>query len=84
MVAAWEAGDLKTLQHMFVDELKAKYPDLYETLDAARNRAFADKLKAKLQGSGVSFVALGAGHFVGPDGIIAELAKRGVKAERIQ
>jgi uncharacterized protein YbaP (TraB family) len=32
----------------------------------------------------VSFVAIGAGHFVGPDGILAELAKRGINAERIE
>ena len=84
MVAAWEAGDQKALQRHFVDDMKTKYPVLYEKLIASRNRAFADDLTAKLAGSGVSFVALGAGHFVGPDGIIAELAKRGIKAERLE
>jgi len=84
MVADWVAGDQAALAHHFVDDMKAKYPVLYERLIAARNRAFADDLAAKLAGKGVGFVAIGAGHFVGPDGIIAELAKRGVKAERIE
>jgi uncharacterized protein YbaP (TraB family) len=84
MVADWESGDQAALSRHFVDDMKTKYPVLYETLIASRNRAFADDLKAKLAGSGVSFVAIGAGHFVGPDGILAELAKRGIKAERIE
>jgi uncharacterized protein YbaP (TraB family) len=84
MIADWEAGDEAALARHFVDEMKTRYPALYETLVVQRNRAFADQLKAKLAGSGVSFVALGAGHFVGPDGLIAELAKRGIKAERIE
>jgi uncharacterized protein YbaP (TraB family) len=84
LVADWEAGDQTALTHHLIDDMKTQYPVLYEKLIAGRNRAFADDLKARLAGSGVSFVALGAGHFVGPDGVLTELAKRGIKAERIE
>ena len=47
-----------------------------------RNQAWAAALQAKLAGSGVSFVAVGAGHLVGPDSVQAQLKKRGIEAVR--
>jgi uncharacterized protein YbaP (TraB family) len=35
-----------------------------------------------LKGSGVQLIAVGAAHLVGPDSVQAQLAKRGIKAER--
>jgi uncharacterized protein YbaP (TraB family) len=83
LVKAWTAGDLKTLEAEFVGKTKADYPELYDVLIVRRNSAWADALKAKLAGSGVSFVAVGAGHLVGPDSVQAELAKRGVTVQRL-
>ena len=37
-----------------------------------------------LAGSGVTFIAVGAGHLIGPDSVIAMLDAKGVKAERVQ
>jgi uncharacterized protein YbaP (TraB family) len=83
LVAAWASGDQAGLAKE-TSKLYERYPALYDRLVAQRNRVFADELKARLAGRGVSFVAIGAGHFVGPDGVLAELAKRGIKAEQIQ
>lgn len=82
MVAAWAAGDVAALEAAFLTEMKQDHPAAYEVLIARRNRDWADQLKAKLAGSGVSFVAVGAGHLVGPDSVQAELARRGIVAER--
>lgn len=82
MVAAWNAGDTAQLEKLFVGDMRRDYPELYQVIIAGRNAAWADELKQKLAGSGVSFVAVGAGHLVGPDSVQAELAKRGVKVER--
>lgn len=82
MVEAWRSGDLAALEAAFVEETRRDYPSLYQVAVIQRNRAWADQLKAKLAGSGVSFVAVGAGHLVGPDSLQAELAKRGLKVER--
>lgn len=82
MVTAWAAGDQKTLEAEFVTEVKGQSPELYQTVVVARNRDWADQLKKKLDGKGVSFVAVGAGHLVGPDSVQRELEKRGVKVER--
>ncbi len=82
LVAAWAAGDLKTLEAEFVGATKTDYPTLYDVLIVRRNRAWAEALKARLAGAGVSFVAVGAGHLVGPDSVQAELEKLGVKVQR--
>lgn len=84
MVAAWAAGDIAELEKEFVSEMKGDYPELYELLLVKRNQDWADQLKTKLAGSGVSFVAVGSGHLVGPDSVQAQLAKLGIKAERIE
>ncbi|WP_421737359.1 TraB/GumN family protein [Caulobacter sp.] len=84
MVSAWAAGDVQQLETEFVTEMKAEYADVYEVLLTDRNIDWAQKLKAKLDGSGVSFVAVGAGHLVGPDSVQVQLAKLGVNAERVQ
>lgn len=84
MVAAWAAGDVAELEKEFVTEMKGDYPELYELLLVKRNQDWANQLKTKLAGSGVSFVAVGSGHLVGPDSVQAQLAKLGIKAERIE
>jgi uncharacterized protein YbaP (TraB family) len=84
MVAAWAAGDTAELEQEFVSEMKGEYPELYDLLIVKRNQDWAGQLKAKLAGSGVSFVAVGSGHLVGPDSVQAQLAKLGIKAERVE
>ncbi len=83
MVAAWASGDTKELETEFVTEMKTDYADVYDVLITDRNIAWAQQLKSKLAGSGVSFVAVGAGHLVGPDSVQVQLAKLGIKAQRV-
>jgi uncharacterized protein YbaP (TraB family) len=84
LVAAWAAGDQRALEIQMVDEMKADYPGVYDLLLVQRNIDWANQLKAKLAGSGVSFVAVGAGHLTGPDSVQSQLAKLGIKAKRVQ
>jgi uncharacterized protein YbaP (TraB family) len=83
MVTAWASGNTKELETEFVTEMKADYADVYDVLITDRNVAWSKQLKTKLDGKGVSFVAVGAGHLVGPDSVQAQLAKLGIKAERV-
>lgn len=84
LVAAWAAGDQDELKRQMVDEMQTDYPDVYKLLLVDRNRDWANQLKTRLAGSGVSFVAVGAGHLAGPDSLQAQLAKLGIKAERVE
>ena len=84
LVAAWAAGDQAALKTQMIDEMQRDYPEIYKLLLTDRNRDWAGQLKTKLAGSGVSFVAVGAGHLVGPDSVQAQLKKLGIKAERVE
>jgi uncharacterized protein YbaP (TraB family) len=82
MVDAWYGGDVAGLNEMFNGEFRDKYPDLYKTLVVQRNQSWVPKIEELLNGNGTSFVAVGAGHLVGPDGVPALLEKAGYKVER--
>ena len=80
---AWITGDGDKLVELssagILDD-----PLLREKILVARNRDWAEQLDNKLQQSGISFVAVGAAHLVGPDAVQAMLAERGYKIEQIQ
>ena len=84
LVAAWAAGDQGEIKRQMVDEMQHDYPELYTLLLVQRNEDWARQLKTRLAGSGVSFVAVGAGHLAGPDSVQAQLAKLGIKAEVVK
>jgi uncharacterized protein YbaP (TraB family) len=83
MVASWTAGDADGLARLMNDDL-GRSPELADALLAQRNRKWADWLAARMKQPGAVFVAVGAGHLAGPAGVQAELAKRGLKAERVR
>lgn len=82
--AGWEAGDLRAIERLAVDEFKNQYPAVYEVMLANRNRAWAPVLVREMEGSGVDFVAVGAAHLVGDDGLVALLRARGMRVERVR
>lgn len=84
LVTAWAAGDQTELKRQMVDGLQGDYPDIYKLLLVERNKDWARQLKAKLAGSGVSFVAVGAGHLAGPDSLQVQLKALGIKATPVR
>lgn len=80
---AWERGDLETLERMVIDEFKAEAPGVYAVIITRRNRAWTEVLMTELEGAGVDFVAVGAAHLLGADGLVAMLRARGVSVERV-
>ncbi|HRE44087.1 MAG TPA: TraB/GumN family protein [Terricaulis sp.] len=83
MTAAWETGDMQTLEALVIGEMRGDFPEAYEAMFTRRNAAWVDVLTQELAGSGVDFVAVGAGHLVGPESVIEMLRARGVTVERI-
>ncbi|MEJ0059853.1 MAG: TraB/GumN family protein [Terricaulis sp.] len=82
--AAWERGDVDVIERTVVADTRDNYPELYEVLFKRRNAAWIDVLAAELDGEGVDFVAVGAGHLVGEDGLVALLRARGYRVERVR
>lgn len=82
LAKAWSEGDVDTITRVVVDELKREAPNVYDKLLVQRNIRWAQKVQQLLHGSGVHQIAVGAGHLAGRDSLQAQLAKRGIKAER--
>lgn len=76
LLRIWRSGDVGTLEKLMKD-MKLRYPQLYERLLAARNRAWVPKLAEKFSGETPVLVVVGAGHLVGPDGLVTALRARG-------
>ena len=82
VVSAWQAGDVEAIGKLLDEDLVTKEPDAYKALIIDRNVAWSDRLAERLTGSGVSFVAVGAGHLAGTDSVQVLLARRGLTVER--
>lgn len=76
MLTAWRAGDVEALEGVMLDPMR-KYPDIYESLLAKRNRAWVPELVQLLRTPETELVLVGAGHLIGPDGLLQAMAKRG-------
>lgn len=84
MVANWAKGDLVAMEEMFVTEMKEEDAALYDAILTKRNANWVVKIEEMLKGSGTTFIAVGAGHLIGPDSVLAMLDAKGIKAERVQ
>ena len=83
---AWMAGETAPLEAVMEDwregESSTAAAMPYDIMVANRNEDWAGQIEALLAGEGVAFIAVGAGHLVGPDNVQARLAARGIAAER--
>ena len=88
-----EASDAWTMEHDWArgrpEELRMEEmretpfgETLYGVLLVDRNRAWAEWLDQRLDSPGTILVAVGAGHFAGPDSVQAMLEQRGLEAVR--
>ena len=86
MVGDWTRGDVEKIAAMENDEMKGKYPELYEKLLVKRNQHFAEVLTGLLKdpATGTVFVTIGAAHLAGPDGVGKMLEKSGYSVVRVQ
>lgn len=79
----WLTGNAEALEKETHEGMLAD-PGLREALLLSRNRAWAEKVAADLARGGTPFVATGAAHMVGREGLAALLAERGYTVKRIQ
>ncbi|HVK81096.1 MAG TPA: TraB/GumN family protein, partial [Verrucomicrobiae bacterium] len=83
LTTAWESGDEATLTALVVEETRTQYPELYDLIFVRRNNAWMQVIANELNGAGVDFVAVGAGHLFGAEGLVAQLRARGYTVERV-
>lgn len=80
---AWARGDMDLIART-TDKDFGKQPELRETLLLGRNRAWTAKVEALLAQGSRPFIAVGAAHLAGKDGLPALLAAGGWKVTRLQ
>lgn len=83
MVAEWAAGDADKLAAL-MNEGFTSMPEVAKKLLADRNERWAAWIDTRLDKPGVVFVGVGAGHLAGGESVQAYLAKRNIKATRIE
>jgi len=79
----WLTGDVAALGEESGDPLLSD-PELRQALLVARTANWAGQADRLLKQGGTLFVAVGAAHVIGPDGLAALLARRGYTVMRIE
>lgn len=82
MVEAWKKGDAEQLARLMNED--EDEPALMEKLLYARNRNWAEWIKARLDKPGTVFMAVGAGHLAGQGSVQEDLRAMGIEAIRVQ
>jgi hypothetical protein len=80
MQKAWASGDTASMAKLF-DKSIRDVPELHAVLITERNKRWAGEIAKLMAGAGTVFIAVGAGHLVGDDSVIALLRERGLKVE---
>lgn len=81
---AWIRGDVQGIASVTLHPMKTRSPSVYETVIVERNRRWADHIAEMLDGSGTTFVAVGALHLAGNDSVQHFLSQNRVETVRIQ
>lgn len=82
----WRKADDKTLFDKMAMDMRKKYPELYQSINPDRNKAWLPKLEEllKTNTSDDILVVVGALHLVGDDGVVKMLTDKGYKIERVK
>ena len=78
----WKTGDSATLENL-LNEASREAPVVYKRMLTDRNERWVPKLEELLRGDKRVMAIVGAGHLVGPDGVVELLKKRGWKITQL-
>ncbi|MDT8428680.1 MAG: TraB/GumN family protein, partial [Pseudomonadales bacterium] len=83
MVTAWRAGDDEALSRYFVNDLKSRSPEVYQSLLVDRNENWRHLIEAMLETPERELVLVGAAHLLGDDGLLAMLSAGGYEVRQL-
>jgi uncharacterized protein YbaP (TraB family) len=82
MWRSWFNGDVDNLERMILTSFN-DYPGLYQKFLVQRNRNWLSQIEIFLTQRKTTFVVVGAGHLLGPDGLVNLLRRRGYLVEQL-
>jgi uncharacterized protein YbaP (TraB family) len=82
MVTAWKTGDSAALEKM-LNEMRTDAPAIFKKLVSDRTASWLPKVNELLHGSQNAIIIVGAGHLVGPDGLVELLKKQEFKVNQL-
>ncbi|WP_417476640.1 TraB/GumN family protein [Maricaulis sp.] len=82
MVRAWAAGDVETIDRIVNADMREQTPEMYQALIVQRNQDWIPHIQTLLDGEGTVFVAVGAAHLSGENGVVELLRESGLIVER--
>ncbi len=81
---AWRTGDLDSIDKEMIGPMRESAPGAYKTLMVDRNTNWVSQIEEIMSGSDDIFIAVGAGHLIGEDGVVEMLKRKGYAIERVQ
>jgi uncharacterized protein YbaP (TraB family) len=79
LLNGWKTGDAEKLNKL-LNEAMEEAPVIFKRMVTDRNRRWLPKMEELLRGKDNAIVIVGAGHLVGPNGVVELLRKAGYKA----
>jgi uncharacterized protein YbaP (TraB family) len=81
MVAAWQRGDADKLHALLFKSFEA-HPNIEDRILTRRNKDWIPKIEAMLGKPQNTMVIVGAGHLIGPEGIVQLLKQKGYQVKQ--
>ena len=81
MLKNWEKGDVDNLYAILFESFEG-YPQIENRLIRRRNIDWVKKIEAMMAEDKNIFIVVGAGHLIGPGGVVALLKERGYKVKQ--
>ncbi|MCH8135396.1 MAG: TraB/GumN family protein [Proteobacteria bacterium] len=83
MIGAWREGNNDKLEKMFIADMQAEAPELYDSLLLQRNLNWIPQIESMLRDADTEFVLVGAAHLVGNQGLLELLSQKGFQVKQL-
>ncbi len=83
MLSAWREGNAGELNDLFVAEMQAEAPEVYQSLLVDRNLKWIPQIEAMFSDGDTEFVLVGAAHLIGRDGLLQLLRNKGYSIRQL-